>query len=128
MSPHALHWFEIPASDLPRAFAFYSAVLDGHVRMGTFGGAPLVLFDVPFNTGEAVGGSIVVRDGFTPGAQGPMIYLNLFGALNAAVSRVPAAGGTVLVPSLPLGTFGTAAIIVDSEGNRVGLLEPPPRA
>lgn len=127
MSSHALHWFELPATDLVRAYTFYTAVLDGHVRMGTFAGAPLVLFDVPFGTGEAVGGSVVVRDGFVPSANGPMIYLNVFGALDAAVSRVVGAGGSVVVPSLPLGAFGTAAIIIDSEGNRVGLLEPPAR-
>jgi predicted enzyme related to lactoylglutathione lyase len=125
MSPHALHWFEIPAADLTRAFTFYHAVLDGHVRMGTFGGAALALFDVPFHTGAAVGGSIVQRDGMTPGMDGALLYLNLFGPLAAAVARVVPAGGTVLADRIPLGSFGTAAIIRDSEGNRIGLLEPP---
>lgn len=124
-SPHAVHWFELPANDLDRAFRFYSTVLNGHVRMGTFGGAPLVLFDVPFGTGEAIGGSIVRREGFNPSADGAMLYLNIFGRLDAAVARVADAGGVVLVPLVPLGVFGTAAIILDSEGNRVGLLEPP---
>jgi uncharacterized protein len=124
MSPHALLWFELPARDLDRAFAFYHTVLDGHVRMGTFSGGPLILFDVPFSTGAAVGGSVVVRAGFEPRDNGAMLYLNAFGTLQAAVERVAGVGGQVLVPHMDLGAFGTAAIILDSEGDRVGLLEP----
>ncbi|MCA0375846.1 MAG: VOC family protein [Gemmatimonadetes bacterium] len=127
MAAHALHWFEIPARDLARAFTFYATVLDGHVRMGTFGGAPLALFDVPFHDGSAVGGSIVQREGLHPSADGVVLYLNLFGPLAPAVARVTAAGGIVLAPHIDLGTFGTAALIVDTEGNRIGLLEPPAR-
>jgi uncharacterized protein len=124
MPPHAVLWFELPARDLDRAFAFYHTVLDGHVRMGTFGGAPLILFDVPFSDGRAVGGSVVARAGFEPSENGAMLYLNSFGPLAAAVARVAGVGGQVIAPHLDLGPFGVAAIIVDSEGNRIGLLEP----
>lgn len=124
MPPHAVLWFELPARDLDRAFTFYRTVLDGGVRMGTFGGGPLVLFDVPFADGRAVGGSLVVRDDLAPRDNGALLYLNSNGSLAAAVARVPAAGGQVFVPHIDLGPFGTAAIIQDSEGNRVGLLEP----
>jgi predicted enzyme related to lactoylglutathione lyase len=124
MPTHAVRWFELPARDLDRAFAFYHTVLDGHVRMGTFGGVPLILFDVPFSTGQGVGGSVVVRPGFEPRDNGPLLYLNSFGSLSAAVDRVVGAGGQVVVRQMDLGAFGTAAIIVDCEGNRVGLLEP----
>lgn len=125
MSAHALHWFEIPALQLERAFQFYHTVLNARVRMGTFGGQPLALFDVPFADGSAIGGSIVQRDGVTPGDHGVLLYLNIFGPLADAVARVGPAGGTVLAASIPLGSFGTAAIIRDTEGNRLGLLEPP---
>lgn len=124
---HALHWFEIPAHDLTRAFTFYHTVLNGRVRMGTFGGPPLVLFDVPFQDGSTVGGSIVQREGMVPSTNGALIYLNIHGALDAALACVDGAGGAVIVPHIALGSFGTAAIIRDSEGNHVGLLEPPPR-
>ncbi len=122
MSMHALNWFELPALDLDRAFKFYNTILGGHVRMGTFGNAPLVLFDVPFKTGEAVGGALVKRDDLQPTSAGPVIYLNCFGELNGVVGRVAAAGGSVIVPELNLGTFGFSAIILDSEGNKVGLI------
>lgn len=122
MSRHALNWFELPALDLDRAHTFYHTILGGHVRMGTFGEAPLVLFDVPFQTGEAVGGALVKRNDLKPTTDGPIIYLNCFGKLAAVVGRVVRAGGQVVVPELNLGAFGFSAIIIDSEGNKVGLI------
>ncbi len=119
---NAINWFEIPALDLERAFHFYSEVLHGNVRKGTFGNGELILFNVPFNTGEAVGGSVVVRPDLKPTTDGGIIYLNAFGKLADAVSKVEPAGGKVLVAELNLGKFGFAAIIIDSEGNKIGLL------
>ncbi|MFN8357370.1 MAG: VOC family protein [Spirosomataceae bacterium] len=119
---NAINWFEIPALDLERAFAFYSAVFNGNIRKGTFGNGDLILFNVPFNTGEAVGGSIVVRPDLTPTTAGPVLYLNAFGKLSEAVGKVEKAGGNVLVPEINLGKFGFAAVIIDSEGNKIGLL------
>jgi predicted enzyme related to lactoylglutathione lyase len=119
---NAIHWFEIPAIDLDRAFAFYQKILNNHVRKGTFGHSEIVLFNVPFETGEAVGGSIVVREDLKPTGDGSILYLNTFGKLSEAVSKVENAGGKVLVPFIDLGKFGFSAIIMDSEGNKIGLL------
>lgn len=119
---NAINWFEIPALDLERAFTFYSEILHGNVRKGTFGNGELILFNVPFNTGEAVGGSIVARPDLTPSTEGTLIYLNAFGKLSDAVVKVESAGGKVVVPELNLGKFGFSALIIDSEGNRIGLL------
>jgi predicted enzyme related to lactoylglutathione lyase len=119
---NAINWFEIPAINLDRAFNFYSTVLNNNVRKGTFGNVEIILFDVPFANGEAVGGSIVVRDDLKPTIDGGVIYLNAFGRLSDAVSKVENAGGKVLVPFIDLGKFGFSSIIVDSEGNKIGLL------
>lgn len=119
---NAINWFEIPALDLERAFQFYSTVLNGNVRKGTFGNGDLILFNVPFNTGEAVGGSIVVRPDLKPTADGPVLYLSAFGKLTEAVGKVESAGGKIIVPEINLGKFGFAAVIIDSEGNKIGLL------
>ncbi|WP_028668677.1 VOC family protein [Runella zeae] len=119
---HAVNWFEIPAIDLDRAYQFYSIVLNGNVRKGTFGNGDLILFNVPFNNGEAVGGSLVVRPDLQPSTNGAVLYLNAFGKLTETVGRVEKAGGKVIVPEINLGKFGFAAIIIDSEGNKIGLL------
>jgi uncharacterized protein len=112
---NAVSWFEIPALDLSRAFTFYAQVLNGNVRMGTFGNSELILFNVPFSTGEAVGGAVVARADLKPSAEGVVIYLNAFGKLSEAVAKV-------IVPEIDLGKFGFSSLIIDSEGNRVGLL------
>jgi predicted enzyme related to lactoylglutathione lyase len=119
---NAINWFEIHATDLERAFVFYTTVLHHNVRKGTFGNGELILFNVPFSTGEAVGGSILVRDDLKPTTEGPIIYLNAFGKLSDAVSKVESAGGKVIVPFMDLGKFGFSAIIIDSEGNKIGLI------
>jgi len=119
---HALLWFEIPALDLERAFQFYQIILNGRVRKGTFNQKELVLFDVPFNTGEAIGGSIVVREDLVPTRNGPIIYINAFAPLSAVTSKITAAGGEVVVEELDLGPFGYAAVFIDTEGNKIGLL------
>jgi predicted enzyme related to lactoylglutathione lyase len=41
------------------------------------------------------------------------------------VARVEPAGGQVVVPETPIGDPGTIAVIIDSEGNRVGLHQEP---
>lgn len=119
---NAIQWFEIPALDLDRAFQFYTAILKGNVRMASFGNGPIILFNVPFATGEAVGGSIVVRDDLKPTTEGSVLYLNAFGPLSDAVSKVENSGGQVLMPLIDLGKFGFSALIIDSEGNKIGLL------
>lgn len=119
---NAINWFEIPALDLERAFLFYSEILGANVRKGTFGGDELILFNVPFATGEAVGGAIVKRADLQPSTEGAMLYLNAFGKLSEVVSRVENAGGKVIAPQIDLGKFGFSAIIIDTEGNKIGLL------
>lgn len=119
---NAIKWFEIPAVNLERAYKFYSAILKGNVRKGTFFDGDVILFNVPFATGEAVGGSIVVREDLKPTTDGGIIYLNAFGKLADAVSKVEVSGGSVVAPCIDLGKFGFSAIIIDSEGNKIGLL------
>ncbi len=119
---NAIQWFEIPALDLERAYHFYHTILHGNVRKGTFGQGELILFNVPFGTGEAVGGSIVVRPDLKPTDEGGVIYLNAFGALQDAVDKVENAGGKVIIPRIDLGKFGFSAVIIDTEGNKIGLM------
>lgn len=119
---NAVNWFEMPALDLQRAYTFYYNVLNGNVRMGTFGNADIILFNVPFSSGEAVGGSIVVRQDLKPTSEGTIIYLNAFGSLSSALSRVEPNGGKIIFPFIDLDKFGFAALIIDCEGNKIGLL------
>jgi predicted enzyme related to lactoylglutathione lyase len=115
---HAVSWFELPATDLERAVAFYTAII----------GKPLT--DIAeaddrrfamFPAEDGVSGAVVAGPGYVPSTDGALVFLNVGGVLQPAVDRVEAAGGRVLNPRFEMGEWGVAAFIVDTEGNKVAL-------
>lgn len=123
MSRNALNWFEIPATDFDRAVTFYTAILAADLMpmdMGSGDGTYRMAI-LPGDM-DAVGGAVVKGDGCNPSADGTIVYLNANPDLQHVLDRVPGAGGTVVVPKTQLPSdFGNFAMIIDSEGNRVGL-------
>jgi uncharacterized protein len=117
---HAINWFEIPAADFERATAFYNTILDATLRVEVQGGIPNAVFPYDSDGDRAVGGSVVFNPHMRPSADGALVYLNMTGMLDAVLSRVAGAGGKVLMPKTDT-PFGSIAMILDSEGNRVGL-------
>ncbi len=119
----AIHWFEIPVSDIERAITFYSHILDSEISMLDLTeqlGSRLGL--LPNNDG--VGGALVenAQHGYTPSDTGTLVYLAREDEdLNECLARVESAGGTVLLPKTAMGERGFSAWILDSEGNKVGL-------
>jgi predicted enzyme related to lactoylglutathione lyase len=73
----------------------------------------------PHNGG--VGGGLVKGDGYTPNANGSLIYLNANPDLSVALARVKGAGGQVIKSKTDIGENGYFAIFLDSEGNRIAL-------
>jgi predicted enzyme related to lactoylglutathione lyase len=117
---NAISWFEIPSQQLDRAQAFYETILGCRLRRETMGPSEGAIF--PYD-GEGVGGALM--SGPTAPAQsagGTLIYLDASPSLDAALQRVVAAGGQILLPrqALPPG-MGFFAHIADIDGNRVGL-------
>ncbi len=111
-------WVDIPALDLDRAMRFYSAVLGASVKREEFPG--MVIGILPHEQGE-VGGCLFKDEGATPSSHGLLIYLNAQGRLDDAIAAVETNGGKVLQPKHPIGPYGSRAVILDSEGNRVAL-------
>lgn len=116
---HAIHWFEIPVSDIDRAQAFYERVLDKSLRRETLDGTQLAVFP---SDKEAVSGALFAGPAFKPGDSGTVVYLNAEPSLDAVLSRVEPAGGQIATPrtELPDG-MGVFALLTDLDGNRVGL-------
>ncbi len=114
---NAINFFEIPSLDFARAVAFYRDILGVEFHHELFMGTPSALFP---STEEGAGGAIIFND-VKPSADGPVIYLNANGKLHDVLERVEQAGGKVLVPVTAIGEPGYIAIILDSEGNRIGL-------
>lgn len=115
----AINWFEIPATDLKRATHFYETLLSSPLTHETMGPYQMAMF--PYKS-PGIGGCLMHGDGYRPGADGNLVYLNASPSIDAALARASAAGGRVALPktALPDG-MGFFAHVIDSEGNRVGL-------
>jgi predicted enzyme related to lactoylglutathione lyase len=115
---NAVTFFEIPVTDLDQAVKFYETILAAPLRREVFGGIDSALF--PYER-PGIGGALVQDPQRTPSATGTLIYLNCQGQLDAVIGRVAAAGGQVVLPKTDIGDPGFISIILDTEGNRVGL-------
>lgn len=111
-------WCDIPVLDLDRAVKFYSAVLGQAVKKQEFPGMTIGV--LPHNDGE-VGGCLFTSADEKPSDKGLMIYLNVNGRLDGALSAVASNGGKIVQPKHQIGPFGFRAIVLDSEGNRIAL-------
>ena len=111
-------WVDIPVADLDRAIKFYSAVLGEEVIKQSHSGFSLGLLP---HADTHVSGCLVESRDYRPAQQGPLIYLNLNGRLDPAITAVTANGGEVLQAKHQIGPYGFRAIVLDSEGNRIAL-------
>ena len=119
MKSNALNWFEIFTNDLAKATDFYSSILATPLEPASMEGCRMTMF--PGDPEKGVGGAITQMEGCAPGAGGTLIYLNVEGDLDGVISRIPAAGGTVIKQRLDIAPHGFIAIFSDPEGNVVGL-------
>jgi hypothetical protein len=113
-----LNWFEIPTTDIGRAAKFYGAILGVAMEIGPT--AP-GYYMATFPHTDGVGGALLQGEGYTPSEAGALIYLACDPDLRVALGRVEAAGGKILMPRTDIGENGFFAIILDTEGNKVGL-------
>jgi predicted enzyme related to lactoylglutathione lyase len=111
-------WCDIPVLDLDRAVKFYSAVLAAPVKKQEVPGVTMGI--LPHNDGE-VGGCLFESAEDKPSQAGPMIYLNVNSRLDEAIAAVVPNGGKVIKPKHAIGPYGSRAVILDSEGNRIAL-------
>lgn len=114
--------FEIPATDISRAIAFYQAILDIEIEKMEMPGFEMGL--LPYEN-QAVVGVIMKGEGFTPSADGTTVYLNGGENLQMVLDKVEANGGKIMVPKTPhADESGFFALFLDSEGNKLGLHSP----
>jgi predicted enzyme related to lactoylglutathione lyase len=121
---NAINWFEIPVRDIQKAKALYGALLDIKLEISDFGGIPHAVFP---HGEKTVSGALVVDPKRTPGASGPLIYLDATDGLARCLARGVEAGAKVIQPATPIGPHGTIAVFEDLDGNVIGLHEEPAR-
>ena len=120
---NAISWFEIPAADLDRATRFYETIFQAKLIPMDLDNIRMRMFAIT-DMENGVGGAIVDSNGFhRPSAtDGPLIYLNGNPDVQIILDRVEAAGGSIMVPKTAISPeYGFMAVIIDTEGNRIGL-------
>ena len=124
---HAISWFEIPSKDIDRAQKFYETVFNVKLNPLDMPNIKMRMFPID-NPMEGIGGAIVHTDGFhvPPVSDGPLVYLNGNPHLQQVLDRVEAAGGKIMVPKTEISPdYGYMAVMIDTEGNRIGLHSVP---
>ncbi len=117
---NVFNWIEIPAADLDRAVKFYNTILNDTCRVEDFMGMKMAILPMGGEK-EGAGGALVEADGFKPSTEGTLAYLNSGHDLSTVLSRVEGAGGKIIMPKTSIGEPGYIALIIDCEGNKVGL-------
>ena len=123
---NAATWFEIPVVDMERAKKFYETVLDiKWVTQKTEDGMDFMeLFPRLPNTimgrSDVVSGALIKADRLRPAGDGTVIYLNANPSIDKAIEGATSAGGRIILPKKK-NPAGYVAIIIDSEGNKMGL-------
>ncbi len=121
MNRNPVGWFEIYVQDMKRAKTFYEHVLGVELIKLESPMPDLEMFAFPMNM-EAGGasGTLAKMDGCPSGGMGTLVYFSCEDCENEA-SRVETAGGKVCKPKFSIGKYGFIALLMDTEGNMIGL-------
>ncbi len=112
-------WFEIYVADMARARAFYETVFGAELAELASPGMEMWAFPMlPERPGAS--GALVRMPGFPMGGNNIVVY---FSCADCAVEAAKAAesGGTVHKEKMSIGQYGYIALVVDTEGNMIGL-------
>ncbi len=119
MAANPVIWFELYVDDMERARRFYETVFA--LKLEPMPDAGMEYWAFPMQDDQVgAGGALAKMEGMAPGGGGSLIY---FSCVDCAVeeSRVEAAGGRVLKPKMAIGAYGFMSLVLDSEGNSIGL-------
>ncbi len=121
--------FEVPAKDLKRAKSFYSQVFGWKLTDAPMeGGSSYTVVETtevddrgrPKRPGSINGGMIKLAQPFV----GPVITLQV-DDISSSLKAVERNGGQTVVKRTSMGSIGFYGYFTDSEGNLMGLFEPP---
>lgn len=114
-----VQWVEIAVNSLEKAKVFYSKVFGLQFQSVEMPNSRMYMFGEP--GGQGAGGALVQSDNVQPCSDGSVVYFACEDISDTMV-LVEREGGRVLVPKTDIGDSGFFAHIIDTEGNRIGLL------
>ena len=112
-------WFEIYVQDMTRAKAFYADVFDAQFTPIETPGMQLFAFGMDAASYGA-SGALVHMPGFDASGNSVLVYFRSEDC-NIEIQKAIAAGGRVQKPKTSIGPNGHIALIIDTEGNMIGL-------
>lgn len=118
-------WFEIYVEDMERARSFYAKMLGTVLEKmsmpegGDMDGIEMWSFPMEMDVPGAAG-ALVKMEGCCPGGGGTLIYFSCTDCAEEE-GRVAEAGGQVVKSKFSIGEYGFIAMVIDTEGNMVGL-------
>lgn len=124
---NAISWFEIGTTNLERATKFYETIFNIKLAPLDLPNIKMRMFPLD-DMMTQVGGALVDSGGFhkPSDTDGPLIYLNGNPDMQNVLDKVEGAGGKILVPKTEISPeYGFMAVIIDTEGNRIGLHSVP---
>ena len=114
-----VNWFEIHVADMARAKKFYEGVLG--VQLSKLESADMNMWTFPSDQNSyGASGTLVQMAGLAPGGNSTLVY---FACADCAMeaARAPQFGGRIEKGKTSIGPHGFFALVIDTEGNRVGL-------
>ena len=125
MKPNPFVWSEIYVQDMARAQRFYESVFQckleaPNVPVEDAHGMQMLFFPSDNMSSYGSAGALVKMEGVPSGGGGTLVYLSCD---DCAVeqARAEAAGGKVFKPKFSIAPHGFIALVVDTEGNCIGL-------
>jgi hypothetical protein len=119
--------FEIPYDDGERARRFYKEAFDWQLQEMPGMEYTLVVSGPSGDSGPTepgfINGGMLARE--ESASTGPVVVIDV-DSIDATVTKVEGAGGSVVVPKQPVGAMGFTAYVKDPEGNVIGLWETTP--
>jgi hypothetical protein len=121
MKSNPVAWFEIYVQDIERAKRFYESVFQVTLQKlnAPFTGVELWAFPADMSSYGA-GGALVKMEGIPSGGKSTLVY---FHCEDCAVEegRVASSGGQVQRSKFSIGEYGHISLVIDTEGNMIGL-------
>lgn len=114
-----VNWFEIYVQDMDRAKAFYESVFGVQLTKLESTEFDMWAFHMR-QDGYGAAGSLIKMPGYPSGGNSTIVY---FGCEDCATEadRAAKSGGKIETPKKSIGQHGYMALVIDTEGNLIGL-------